>query len=113
MASKKLTALFAAKDKVSKQLENMNKKSHSLESGFKKLAKTAAVAFGTKVVVDFGKKAVTTFMDFEQQMAKVHSITGANDEQFKQLTDTARELGRTTIFSATEVAKAQEFMGMA
>ena len=44
-------------------------------------------------------------------MAKVRAITGSNDTQFKMLTDSAKELGRTTFFTATEVAKLQTNYG--
>ena len=52
-------------------------------------------------------------IDFESQMAKVGAIAGATGDDFKELEKKARELGSTTRYSATEVAEAMEYMGMA
>ena len=50
---------------------------------------------------------------FESKMAEVKAITGANDTEFKKLTVTARDWGSKTRYSATEVASAMQYMGMA
>lgn len=50
---------------------------------------------------------------FEDTMMQVKAITGANDQEFKTLTATARDWGSKTRYSATEVAEAMTFMGMA
>lgn len=50
---------------------------------------------------------------FEDTMYQVKAITGANDQEFKQLTATARDWGSKTRYSATEVAEAMTYMGMA
>lgn len=52
-------------------------------------------------------------IDFESQMAKVSAIAGATKEEFKELEEEARRLGAETRYSATEVAEAMEYMGMA
>ena len=39
--------------------------------------------------------------DFEFQMAKVKAISGASEKEFKKLTKTAQQLGRTTFFTAS------------
>tara|TARA_R100001463_G_scaffold41176_2_gene86945 strand:+ start:11993 stop:14500 length:2508 start_codon:yes stop_codon:yes gene_type:complete len=92
-----------------KQLDNLQKKTKSTTIGFGKLAagvlgavtafRTATNAIGT---------ALKTFKDFEFQMAKVRAVTGATERDFKKLHHSARELGRTTFFTATEVGKLQE-----
>ena len=52
-------------------------------------------------------------MDFEQGMAEVGAITRANDTDMVHLTENAREMGRTTKFSATQAAQGQKFLAMA
>ena len=52
-------------------------------------------------------------IEFESQMAKVGAIAGVTGDAFKELEDEARRLGATTRYSATEVAQAMEYMGMA
>ncbi len=52
--------------------------------------------------------AVNTIADFDFQMAKVKAITGANAKEFAKLESSAMRLGRTTFFTATQVAEMQE-----
>lgn len=65
-----------------------------------------ALAAGLAVPVRIG-------MHFEQQMAKVGAVAGANAGQLAAMTAKAREMGATTQFSATEAAGAMEFLAMA
>tara|TARA_R110002094_G_scaffold52479_3_gene63787 strand:- start:448 stop:3423 length:2976 start_codon:yes stop_codon:yes gene_type:complete len=51
---------------------------------------------------------VNTIKDFEQQMAKVKAITGATNEEFQDLQASAKDLGSTTQFTASQVGKLQE-----
>ena len=55
--------------------------------------------------------AVKTFTKFEFEMAKVKAITGATDRDFKKLTNTAQQLGRSTFFTASQVAELQVNFG--
>lgn len=57
--------------------------------------------------------AVSTAMDFEAAMSKVKAITGSNAEEMNKLNAQARELGRTTMFSASQAAEAMTYLGMA
>lgn len=71
------------------------------------------VANATQMVVNFAKESVTVGAEFEQAMANVKAITGSTGESFTQLTDFARDLGKTTMMSAQESAEAMSFLGMA
>ena len=51
---------------------------------------------------------IKTIEDFEQQMANVKAVTGATDTEFKLLTESAKELGRVSQFTATEVGNLQQ-----
>ena len=97
------------------------------ESGFNKgisnLSKIATTGLGVAVgnaitkVVDkvgsIGTSAVTVGMNFEAEMSKVASISGATGDEFQKLIDKAKEMGSKTKFSATESAQAMEYMAMA
>ena len=48
-----------------------------------------------------------TFADFEQGMLKVKAISGATDAEFKALTESAKLLGSSTMFTAAQVAELQ------
>ena len=47
------------------------------------------------------------FSDFELQLSKIRAVTGANEEEFGQLKQTAIDLGSSTAFTATNVAELQ------
>ena len=61
----------------------------------------------TAPVVAFGAVAFNTFREFEFEMQKVKAVSGATGEEFESLKNSALELGRTTVFSASDVAKLQ------
>lgn len=56
---------------------------------------------------------VKKIMDFEQSMAEVGAITRASAEDMKKLEFNAKEMGRTTQFTASQAAGAQKYLGMA
>jgi TP901 family phage tail tape measure protein len=58
-------------------------------------------------------KATRLVAGFEQSMANVKAVTQATVGEFEQLNEQARELGKTTQFSASQAAQAMEFLGMA
>ena len=61
----------------------------------------------TAPVVALGAVSFNVFKNFEAEMSKVQAVSGATAEEFKLLSENARELGKSTMFSATEVAQLQ------
>ena len=59
------------------------------------------------------RRGIRTLADFEQQMSTVRAITGATDQQFKELRETAKDLGATTRFSASQAAEGLTFLARA
>ena len=57
--------------------------------------------------------SIKTAADFEAEMSRVAAISRATEEELSILTDTARELGATTAFSATEAAQGMQYLAMA
>ncbi len=72
------------------------------------LARSMATTFGIVGAARGIRSTVTAMVGFESQMARVRAISGATEEQFRQLEVTARELGSTTRFSAIQVAQGLE-----
>ena len=105
--------------KGDKQLDNLTKKTTKATKSAggltKGMAKMAAGIFAAtaafRTISSVIGNAVKTFKDFEFQMAKVKAITGASNKDFKILTKTAQDLGRSTFFTATQVAKLQTNYG--
>ena len=91
---------------------NTTKKSTSLQKSMTMGVIQGAAAFSI-LVTAFRRvsQALTTligtFTEFEFVMAKVRAVSGANEEEFKKLSDSAQELGRSTFFTASEVANLQ------
>ena len=69
----------------------------------------------TAPIIGFGAAVGVAFGSFESSMNRVKALTGTSDDplSFKRLTDQAKELGKTTKFSAGEAADAMGFLAMA
>ncbi len=89
---------------------------------FKRIGKAALkatkliVAAGTAIAAAMtvaGVSAVKTAATFEKQMDAVAAKSRAAGEEMVALTEKARELGRTTQFTATQSAEAMEVMAIA
>ena len=52
-------------------------------------------------------------LQFSEKMAEVKAISGATAKQFEELSAQAKELGKTTKFSATQAAQGQAFLARA
>ena len=67
-------------------------------------------------VIGLGRLFVSSIglmKEFELTMARVRGISGATDQEFKSLSQTARTLGATTIFSARQAAQGMTFLAQA
>jgi TP901 family phage tail tape measure protein len=75
--------------------------------------------FGTVVtgvsaaLTAMGTVAMNTFAKFEQAMANTYSVLGAGEAEMKKLSDYAKELGQSTVFSATKAGQAMYWMASA
>ena len=73
------------------------------------VATLAASAFQkiSRAVTQAITNGVDTFRKYEFAMSKVRAISGATESEFKALDASAQELGRTTFFTAEQVANLQ------
>jgi len=94
--------------KGEKDLQRVGKSAGGGAKSFAKMAGAIAVAGAAFSAINkqIGA-AINTFKKFEFQMAKVKATTGATDKDFKKLTATAKQLGRTTFFTASQVGELQ------
>ena len=101
--------------KASDSTKNVGEGAKDSSAGISKMAKgavaatTALVAFNkvSKLVTQQIKQGVEVFKGYEFEMAKVKAITGANEKEFRKLDKTAQALGRSTFFTAQQVAALQ------
>lgn len=121
--TKEIADMTGESSKAAKKLDDVGDSARKAESGLS----AAAVAAGTfigNLALDILREAVSalrdiagnimeTGMDFEASMSNVKAISGATDKQLEMLTETAREYGRTTSFTAAESADALQYMALA
>ena len=95
-----------------KDLANLEKRTGSTTRSFGKMAAgvlAAAAAFRT--INEIVSTSVKSFRDFEFQMAKTRAVTNASEEDFNLLSESAQKLGRSTFFTAQQVAELQTNFG--
>ena len=90
---------------VGSKLETAGKKISSVGDSLTRNVSVPLAAAGAGIIKVAG--------DFEEQMAKVSSIAQAYGSDLDALKDKAQALSETSQFSATEIAQAYEYMGMA
>ena len=67
----------------------------------------------SRAVQDFGRSTIDATANFDKSMSNVAAISGATGNDLVSLRDTAKEWGRSTEYTATQVADAFSYMGMA
>lgn len=105
---------------LERQVESANsaipKATKSMGDSIGEFASQYAAAFGAAAVatvVAFSKESVSAFMDFEDGLASLESITGANGEQMAYLGEQAKTMGLEVQGGATATLKAFELIGSA
>tara|TARA_R110001599_G_scaffold128182_3_gene301869 strand:+ start:1667 stop:3991 length:2325 start_codon:yes stop_codon:yes gene_type:complete len=94
-----LTSFERAMNKAQKKLKKFGK---SMQRIGKNMSQNL-----TMPILALGAVSLKTFADFEQSMLKVKAVSGATDKNFKLLTESAKKLGSSTMFTASQVATLQ------
>jgi len=109
----KLKGLDAKVGKYQRSVGNYGK-------AFQKLSGTLGtfgVGLGAAAIamkgIQIGKDAVNKVLEFEAGMSRVQAITNASDDSIQKLTQSAKDFGRTSVFSATQVTEAMVALGQA
>jgi len=103
--------LYLRDNRFTRGLKAAEQKLRALGSAAQNLGRRlAAVSAAALTPVAFSTK---TFADFSDQMAVVRAVTGATEDQFRRLTEQAKELGRTTSYTAAQVARGMTELGRA
>ena len=99
-------------DNLTKKTTKATKSAGGLTKGMAKMAAGVLAAAATfRMMAQNIGSAIKTFTAFEFQMAKVKAITGATSGDFLKLSKSAEDLGRTTFFTAQQVAELQTNYG--
>ena len=95
-------------DRLTQKTKKAAKSAGGVTKGFAKMvAGMTAAAVVFRQINQLVSSTIKTFTKFEFQMAKVKATTGASNKEFKKLTATAQQLGRTTFFTASQVGALQ------
>lgn len=97
---------------ASQQLKAVGRKMEEVGGKIKDTGTELTQKVTVPIVAGLGA-AVKVATDYEAEMDKVQAISGATAEEMKLLGNAAREYGKTTKFTATEVGQAEEYMAMA
>lgn len=97
-----------AAEKAAKSMERVRKASSALGSAGQSMSLKV-----TAPIVAFGGLTLRAAANFEEAMNKLWAISGATVDEIASLKAQARELGKTTMFTATQAAEAQTFLAMA
>jgi TP901 family phage tail tape measure protein len=107
-ATKKVRTHRRELNQLDKQQRRNSKGGAGFSKGMLKMAAgITAVVATVRALSRIFTSAFKTFTEFEFSMAKVRAISGATNEEFMKLEQSAKELGRTTFFTAKEVAELQ------
>ena len=107
-----LSGIDKVKDSTERLKNGFSSTSTALYKGGKYIA--TGIGIATAAVATMGVKSTVIFANFEKAMSSVFAKTGEESEEMRQkLTQLARDLGASTIYSATEVANAMDFLAMA
>ncbi|UKL30012.1 tail tape measure protein [Bacillus phage PK2] len=107
---------------ISEFTRNMQQVDRTMQSTGRGLMKTGKSIsdVGTKLgasvtapLLALGTTAVVTGAKFDAQMSKVSAVSGATGKDFEKLRNQAKELGATTVWSATEAGEGMEFLARA
>lgn len=113
-----LTIVVNAKNMATKELARLNRQIGGIANTVKKYRTELRAA--SKVMVGVAALGIGLFVgavnsaaEFEQSLANVSAVTKANIEDQKRLKDSALEMGAKSVFSASQAAQAQLFLGQA
>ncbi|RSL29100.1 phage tail tape measure protein [Salibacterium salarium] len=115
-----LTARLRLKDDMSGKLRRAGRNANKSGGSFRKMGAAAAGAAGSVIALGgaIATSMVTTSIirmgaTFDTEMGRVSAVTGATGDELDSMRAKAKEMGETTMFSATQSAEAIGFLGMA
>ena len=107
--------LKGALNGISKDISTVGKDFEGLKrvgEGVSNIGKKLTMGL-TLPIAGIGAASAKTAMEFEAGMNEVSAISGATGKDLQSLENLAKDMGRTTKFSASESAEALKYMGMA
>lgn len=108
-----LLATLRLKDDFSSGMKKAEGQMRSFGGAASKLTGIVAGLGLGAMAAGFAKDVVQTGIAYTDSMSKVKAVTNASADDIAKLTDITQELGKTSVFSASEAADAASYLGMA
>lgn len=106
--------------KAGKEVESAGEKAEKSANGGWTTAKQVFADLASKAIQqcidkikEVAKEAIQLGIDFSSSMSNVQALSGATEDELAQLEESARSLGASTVFSASEVSDAFGYMALA
>ena len=106
-AEKKVKKTGDAVEKTGKQADKASKSFFGLGKTLGAIARGFIIVKGFQLLAQTISSTIKVAAEFELTMAKVKAISGATEEEFQKLTDSARDLALGTTFTASQVGELQ------
>lgn len=125
MANKVINCILNLKDKFSSGIKNAAQNSKKLQRELKSLKNdvnnlkssfsgvSTAFKIGGGIIAAGAVASIKEYASFEQAMKNLQATTGASNDDFKKLWDSAKNLGAITSFTCQQAAEAMNYLGMA
>jgi len=112
MAENKIEILVTAQDaQMGRAFGRMGDRMRKLGTQAGDLGRSLAVP--AAALIGLAAVSLKSFASFEKQLVRAGAVSNATAEELKALETAARDMGRTTIFTATQSAEALAFLAMA
>lgn len=108
-----LKRMTTAENRHVSQLQRTSTSAAAAAGQIARLAGAFGIGLGAAGLLRVVQTSLGIFASFEQSLARTGAISGATAEQMEEMTRIAREMGRTTVFTATEAADALTFLAQA
>ncbi len=103
--------VYAKTNKAERAMKRMANRMRAFGNQVKSIGRNMVMG-GTLAIAGL-VPVVSTLSSFQDKVSAVKAVTGATAGEMNKLTAKAKELGATTSYSASQVAEAMQFLGMA
>lgn len=112
MHQRELQIILTLADRASDQLKSFQGKVERTGRELSNVGQTLTTRVSAPIL-GLGAVALKVAGDFELGMNNVRAVSGATGDQFEKLSDQAKDLGRTTQYTAAQASEAMGFLAMA
>lgn len=107
-----LAVVISAVDRLTGPLNRMGRRISRFGKSLTKVGRGMTIGLTAPILL-FGAAVLSSSAKFEEGMLRVQALTGKTGEELAEVTELAKSLGSSTVFSATEAADAMGNLALA